>query len=58
MEQYHLRDKKGYYWIWFRPDPDSKPQLNGPHMEPMINLPIIEVENPLGFKPQEAPNDP
>ena len=57
MEQYLLHDKKGYYWIWFRNE-SGKPELNGPHPIPMINLKPIETDNPLSFDPKvRASND-
>jgi hypothetical protein len=56
MEQYLLHDKLGYYWIWYRGSKDERPNLNGPHSEKMINLPVIEVDNPISFKPKEAPD--
>lgn len=55
MRQYLLKCKQ-YYFIWYEPEP-GKPQLNGPHMEPMINLPVIEVDNPLAFKPPDNPTE-
>lgn len=52
MEQYLLRDKDtGNYWIWFKPSPTEKPQVNGPHGDKPLNLDVIEVDNPLAFQP-------
>jgi len=50
MEQYLLYTPDGYYFIWFKPN-GKNPQLNGPHSDKPINLPIIKVDNPYGFKP-------
>ena len=49
IEQYLLLSN-GYYWIWYR-DWEGKSNLNGPHSEKIINLPVIECKNPLDFKP-------
>lgn len=57
MEQYLLKDEKGYFWIWYRAEPDGEARLNGPHSEPMISLPEIAVDNPLAFKPPESSHD-
>ena len=55
MEQYLLQDNdRGYYWIWYR-DEDGKVNLSGPHPEKMINLPVIRVDNPIGFTPESGP---
>ena len=51
MEQYLLQCPRGYYWLWFKPADEDEPQLSGPHSEKMLNLPVIQVENPLGFSP-------
>ena len=51
MKQYLLKDDMGYYWIWHKLDLWEKPRLSGPHSEPMINLPVNEVESPYDFKP-------
>ena len=47
---YLLLDEREYYWI-FHPDENGKPCLNGPHSEPMVNLPVTKISNPLDFKP-------
>ena len=55
MVTYLLQDKLGYYWIWYREN--GKPKLNGPHSEKMLNLPVIQVDNPLSFKPPKEEGD-
>jgi len=56
IETYLLRDKKGYYWIWYKVPEEKKAQLNGPHSEKILNLPIIEVDNPLSFSQKTLRN--
>lgn len=55
MEQYQLQCGKGYYWIWYRMDKNDKPKISGPHSEAMLNLPVVKIDNPLTFKPEEHP---
>lgn len=60
VEDYLLRDSRGYYWIWYRATPEDKPRLAGPHLEPMINpevKPPIDVINPQDFIPAPAGED-
>lgn len=56
MEQYLLQCPKGYYWIWFKTSDMPKPRLNGPHSDKILNLPVIQVENPVAFNPKDDPN--
>lgn len=44
-----LLDERGYYWMWH--NFGGKPQISGPHSEPMLNLKPIKVKNPLDYKP-------
>lgn len=51
MKQYLLQTADSQYWLWY--EGIDGPQLNGPHSDKMVNLPVIQVENPVGWTPQD-----
>lgn len=56
MKQYLLQSPDSYFWLWWE-DERGQPQLGGPYSAPVVNLPVIQVENPVGFIPKEATDE-
>lgn len=56
VEQYMLQDKEGKYWVWTKENAALPPELKGPFDEKLVNLPVVEVDNPAQFSPENKFN--